>query len=436
VPNTATQATGVPTVNFGFIVNAAVTSGGSGYGTSPTVTVNDPTGSGAVIAASISGGAVIGLTVQNPGSGYSAGATLTIAPPPSNAFQTFVSPNFFTGVNTMNNVNNTFAGSFAGNGAGLTALNANNLSSGTVPLARLSGITSNQLDAATWQLLTNVNAATLAIPPGMALIPAGAFTMGNSVGDGDITDASPTNVTVSAFYLDVNLVSLSQWQSVYFWATNHGFGFVNVGAGKAANQPVQTVDWYDTVKWCNARSQQAGKTPVYYTDAGLTQVFTNGEVTPYVNWTASGYRLPTEAEWEKAARGGLSGQRFPWGNVITESLANYYGATASYSYDLGPNGYNSIGSIGVTPYTSPVGSFAPNGYGLYDMAGNVFEWCWDWYGTYAGGSDPRGPASGSSRVLRGGSWVSSASYSRCAVRLSYSPSVVLYNFGFRCVRGL
>ena len=103
--------------------------------------------------------------------------------------------------------------------------------------------------------------------------------MGNSIGDSDITDANPTNdVTVSAFYVDTNLVSYSLWQSVYSWATSAGYGFANNGAGKALNHPVQTVDWYDTVKWCNARSQQAGLTPVYYTDAGLTQVYTNGEI--------------------------------------------------------------------------------------------------------------------------------------------------------------
>jgi formylglycine-generating enzyme required for sulfatase activity len=271
---------------------------------------------------------------------------------------------------------------------------------------------------------------------GMVLIPAGPFTMGNSIGDSDITDANPTNVYVSAFYMDTNLVSYSQWQSLYGWARIHGYGFVNAGASKTANHPVGYVSWYDTLKWCNARSQQARLTPVYYTDAGLTQVYRNGEATPYVNWTANGYRLPTEAEWEKAARGGMSGQRFPWGDTISESQANYYGDTARDSYDLGPNGYNSIGLIGGAPYVSPVGSFAANGYGLYDMAGNVNEWCWDWYGTpYAGGTDPRGPASGSRRVLRGGVWYGVADFCRSASRWTTTPANFGDGVGFRGILG-
>ena len=352
-----------------------------------------------------------------------------------------VAANAATSVNTANTIvkrdgSGNFsagaitAGSVSGNGANLTSLNAGNLVSGTVPLGRLSGITSNQLDAATWQFLV---ALASGIPAGMVLIPAGSFTMGDTL-DG-IPNAIPTvTVNVSAFYMDTNLVSWSQWQAVYGYATNHGYGFVNVGAGKAANHPVQTVDWYDCVKWCNARSQQAGKVPVYYTDAGLTKVYTNGEVTVYVNWGAKGYRLPTEAEWEKAARGGLSGQRFPWGNLISQTNANYYGATGSYSYDLGPNGYNSIGLVGGSPYTSPVGSFAANGYGLYDMAGNVWQWCWDWYGTpYAGGTDPRGVASGSDRVFRGGGWNGYAIYCRAAGRAYDYPTGRYYNLGFRSV---
>src|ERR1019366_2065518 len=132
-------------------------------------------------------------------------------------------------------------------------------------------------------------------PPNMVLIPAGSFTMGDTL-DG-LYDAIPTNVYVSVFYMDINLVSYSQWQVVYNYATSHGYTFINAGAGKAANHPVQMVDWFDCVKWSNARSQQAGLNPVYYTDAGLTQVYMNGEVAPYVNWAANGYRLPTEAEW-------------------------------------------------------------------------------------------------------------------------------------------
>jgi formylglycine-generating enzyme required for sulfatase activity len=293
--------------------------------------------------------------------------------------------------------------------------------------------------------------ATTNTTAGMMLIPEGWFMMGNLIinsngvvtSDTDIAGVYPTNIYVSAFYMDVNLVSLNQWAAVYAYAAGHGYTFTQVGAAKSGNNPVQAVEWYDCVAWCNARSAQSGLSPCYYTDARMTQIYTNATGTNvFLNLTNNGYRLPTEAEWEKAARGGLRGQRFPWGNLgnsISESQANYSGDTASASYDLGPNGYNSIGSIGGTsPATSPVGSFAPNGYGLFDMAGNEFEWCWDWYGTAYGQPttiDPTGAGPGSgNRIIRGGSGNSSANFARCAYRLDSAPGLVLGNVGFRCVR--
>lgn len=304
-------------------------------------------------------------------------------------------------------------------------------------------------------------------PAGFVYIPAGNFQMGYAFGDAaNYTGETPVHtVNVSGFYMEKTPVTKALWDEVCTWALAHGYGDLQMSAsnfdalsrsmipprGKAANHPVYGVSWSGCVWWCNARSAMDGLTPCY-TLIGSDYV---------CNWSANGYRLPTEAEWEKAARGGLEGKRFPWGDTITHSQAGYYSST-NYSYDVSPTrGYHPTYNDGTEPYTSPVGSFAANGYGLQDMVGNVRQWCWDvmldGYYAKSPANDPTGasrsdfPNIGSMppglpslpdpctfRVLRGGNWESAAIDCRVACRnASYPPSFYIAGFtdvSFRCVR--
>ena len=248
-------------------------------------------------------------------------------------------------------------------------------------------------------------------PEGMAFIPGGTFQMGDSFEEGDSDELPVHSVHISGFYMDKHEVTKALWDEVHRWAVTNGYSFDHAGSGKAPNHPVHTVSWFDCVKWCNARSEKEGRPPCYnLTDWSC-------------DFSATGYRLPTEAEWEKAARGGLNGKRYGRGDTIDHSKANYDGDPAY--------------STGEYPYTSPVGSFAPNGYGLHDMEGNVWEWCGDGYdGAYyatSPSSNPHGASTSSLRVVRDGGWRDDAGACRSADRDQGNPAAAAIDVGFRAV---
>lgn len=274
-------------------------------------------------------------------------------------------------------------------------------------------------------------------PEGMVLIPGGT-------NEGMDPDFGAYSLTASTFYMDKYTVTKALWDEVIYWSIGHGYSFEENlygegahGLGKGSNHPVVMVSWYDCVKWCNARSEMEMRVPAYYTDAALIHIYRSGsgnmdwesgvldDIPVFVNPEANGYHVPTSEQWEYAARGGVANRRFPWGDSdeIQHSRANY-DSSGMESYDTSPTtGFHPLYFYGYMPFTSPVGSFAANDYGLYDMAGNVWEWCFDWV-SYAVGSE---------RISRGGSAAIYASYSRVGAYGSATPVGADYYCGFRTI---
>ncbi len=297
------------------------------------------------------------------------------------------------------------------------------------------------------------------------------------IGYTDVSEPIHTIPLISSFKMGKYEVTYAQWYTVRKWAESNGYTFANQGnEGTSSitganptirrNEPVVYINWRDCIVWCNATSQYEGLMPVYYTDAGLTtplkistdtgsiNTTAGSEDNPYINWFASGYRLPTEAEWEVAARYVTT---LPWsrgdvpsgwidnsptdgnwrievgGDWIEDDVGDDYSEVNAVAW-----WYSNGGSA-----THNVGKKNANNLSIYDMSGNVEEWCWDWYGIYTTLSpytDPDtkgGPYDSLNpyRIVRGGEWLYYADILQSSSRNNRSePWIVTGYLGFRVCR--
>jgi formylglycine-generating enzyme required for sulfatase activity len=251
-------------------------------------------------------------------------------------------------------------------------------------------------------------------------IPAGAFLMGSPEDDGEADDDEKPQHRVEIrkpFYLGVYEINQAQYQAVTgenpSWFSPNGGGKDKIAGRSTGEHPVENVSWLDAVKFCNKLSEMEGLKPFYEI---------HGEKVQVSDWTGPGYRLPKEAEWEYACRANApTPQRYTFGDN-PGSLGKF----AWYSENSGSA-------------THPVGEKDPNGFGLFDMHGNVWEWCWDSYSaSYYKGStpdDPSGPTEATVRVIRGGGWRRDPRGCRSAIRSGRAPAYLGNSLGFRLALG-
>ena len=253
---------------------------------------------------------------------------------------------------------------------------------------------------------------------GMKLIsiPAGTFTMGSpKTEQGRGRDEDQVKVTLSeSFYIQESEVTQGQWLKVTGKTVNEQIATKKGPIGRGANlvaeasaigaeQPMCFVNWPDAIAFCQKLTQLEKE------KGTLSEGFI--------------YTLPTEAQWEYACRAGTD-TVFAFGNTLTSEQANFYGKK--------PYGVKTEGIY--REKTTPIKTFAPNAWGLYDMHGNLYEWCTDWYAESAsGGTDPIGPDKGDGRIIRGGTWNRTATSCRSSYRYSSGPESRSYNIGFRVV---
>lgn len=275
------------------------------------------------------------------------------------------------------------------------------------------------------------------IVDGMVLIEAKnvSFEMGSENGFDDEMPLHQVEFS-NDFLMDETEVTQAEYDSVMSIAyTDYFTPTWNEAYGLSDEHPAYEINWGDAALYCNALSRFAGLDTVYsYSEISGTPGYLCELIDVDADLTKNGYRLPTEAEWEFACRAGTDTDYF-WGKDYDPYPANAADSTEFDQYAIWLGNSWQFGTDDPAFGTHTVKSTLPNSFGLYDMAGNVYEWCHDWYGTYSEDAqlDPTGPESGEWHAIRGGSWANNATFLRSANRTFTAPCYYYYLLGFRTV---